>query len=120
MRPRLGRHSLVLLRETWARARLRVVRGPKAGDVELASAPPQALDVSCIVFSKDRLMKLETCLRTIIGNAPYRGSVTVVYRATTAAYRRGYAMLDFGERVEMVEPGRRLRVDRARCAGRRG
>jgi hypothetical protein len=97
----------VLPRETWARARLRAARGQRPGDlvVELPSAPPHALEVSCIVFSKDRPMQLEACLRTIIGNAPYRGSVTVIHRATSATYRRGYEMLDFGERVEMVDQG---------------
>jgi hypothetical protein len=70
-----------------------------------SAAPATTVDLDCIVFSKDRPMQLDACLRSISRDAPYRGSITVVYRATTDRFRRGYAELETDARVRLHSQG---------------
>jgi hypothetical protein len=95
------------LREAWARARLRAPSVPMPNVTRLGtvrdpeSAPTEGV-VECIVFSKDRPMQLDACLRSIVRHAPYRGSITVVYRATSDRFRQGYGMVKADSRVRLV------------------
>jgi len=83
----------------WANGRVRVSRGAtsaQAQDLRSAfevAATADSIDVDCIIFSKDRPMQLDACLRSIGRHAPYRGTVTVIYETTSDRYRRGYAEL---------------------------
>jgi hypothetical protein len=64
------------------------------------------LAVNCIVFSKDRAMQLDACLRSIQSLAPYgAGPIVVIYLATTDEFADGYRLLDLGGRVLLVEQG---------------
>lgn len=47
-------------------------------------------------------MQLDALLRSLLRRAPYRGSITVVYSATTDLFRDGYAQLDTEARVRLV------------------
>ena len=47
-------------------------------------------------------MQLDALLRSLVRRAPYHGSITVVYRATTSRFRDGYSQLDLGTRVRLV------------------
>jgi hypothetical protein len=76
-----------------------------------STSPSATVDVDCVVFSKDRPMQLDACLRSILRHAPYRGSITVVYRATTERFRQGYAQLDVDTRVRLVPQGADFRTD---------
>jgi hypothetical protein len=76
-----------------------------------STSPRDTIDVDCIVFSKDRPMQLDACLRSILRHAPYRGSVTVVYLATTERFRQGYAELQPGTGVRLVPQGTDFRAD---------
>ncbi len=50
-------------------------------------------------------MQLEACLRSIERHAPYTGSITVIYRATTESFRKGYAQIPRDGRARLVEQG---------------
>ena len=56
-------------------------------------------------------MQLDACLRSIVRHAPYQGSITVVYRATTELSRQGYAQLETDERVQLIRQGDDFRGD---------
>ena len=98
-------------RNTWARAR---VAGLRLRHVDLRSAlatvgeSSAALDaplsVNCVVFSKDRAMQLDACLRSIARLAPYDGPIFVLYRATSPAFAESYRLLarETHERVRLV------------------
>lgn len=75
------------------------------------AASESAATVSCLVFSKDRPMQLDACLRSILRHAPYRGSLTVLYRASTERFRRGYEQLETDSRVLLVEQSRDFRAN---------
>jgi hypothetical protein len=72
---------------------------------ETLEAPAGSVAVDCVVFSKDRAMQLDACLRSIERHAPYEGPVTVVYRATSPAFAEGYRSLELAERVRLVAQG---------------
>jgi hypothetical protein len=65
----------------------------------------------CVVFSKDRAMQLDACLRSIERFAPYDGPITVIYTATTPAFAAGYGLLAPGPRVRLVAQGDDFRRD---------
>jgi hypothetical protein len=67
--------------------------------------------VTCIVFSKDRAMQLDACLRSIKRYAPYIGPIVVVYRTTTSSFEAGYATLDRGERTTLMRQSSSFRAD---------
>jgi hypothetical protein len=67
--------------------------------------------VNCIVFSKDRAMQLDACLRSIESSAPYSGTITVIYVATSDGFAAGYRLLDLGERVRLVAQSDDFRSD---------
>ena len=92
-------------RGAWARARLQARR--PADPARLSIPPPGTapLRLNCIVFSRDRPMQLDACLRSIERNAPYDGPITVVYRATDDRFEAGYRALAAGERVRLVREG---------------
>ena len=85
------------LREGWARLRISLRRGGRRGEapspLPLEGEPAEHLAVNCIVFSKNRPMQLDALLRTLGSRAPYGGSITVIYRASGAEYKRGYEPL---------------------------
>jgi hypothetical protein len=59
-----------------------------------------------VVFSKDRAMQLDACLRSIANFAPYAGSVTVIYKATTENFAAAYDAIETPENVELLEESR--------------
>jgi hypothetical protein len=76
-----------------------------------AAEPTRTVDCDCVVFSRDRPMQLDACLRSIARHAPYRGTITVVYRATTDRFRRGYARLETSAGVRLLEQGEDFKAD---------
>lgn len=117
MKPTLRDRALGT-REMWARARVAAGRARRrAGAEPLASSPETEgskaarLPVNCIVFSKNRAMQLDACLRSIERLAPYKGPIVVVYLATTPRFADGYEMLDSGARVRLVEQGEDFQRD---------
>jgi hypothetical protein len=69
------------------------------------------MPINCIVFSKDRAMQLDACLRSIERSAPYAGQIVVVYHATTPEFAKGYRMLDPGDSVRLVPQSNDFRGD---------
>jgi hypothetical protein len=67
--------------------------------------------VNCVVFSKNRPMQLEACLRSIARYAPYDGPVVVVYKATTPEFEEGYRLLVVGEGVRLIPQSEDFRRD---------
>jgi hypothetical protein len=59
-----------------------------------------------VVFSKDRAMQLDACLKSIANFAPYAGPVTVIYKATTQNFAAAYHAIETPENVELVEESR--------------
>lgn len=95
-------------RELWARFRVSALRArtsvkPNEGQyLKAGGAGTSPLSVNCIVFSKDRAMQLDACLRSIERSAPYTGPIAVVYKATTQEFAEGYRLLDLGDRARLV------------------
>jgi hypothetical protein len=99
-------------RGAWTRLRIAAARtsathaGARVADaLGAAREAVGGLRASCIVFSKDRPMQLDACLRSIERFAPYKGGVTVLYRATTGEFARGYALVEASCRARLVEQG---------------
>lgn len=100
-----GMPSVSAARSAWARRRSSRI------DVDAALRSVHDLEtdvvgelaVTCIVVSKDRAMQLDACLRSIEQFARYDGPIVVIYRATTPEFASGYALLDAGERVQLVD-----------------
>jgi len=46
--------------------------------------------VDALVFSRDRPLQLEACLRSLYLNAPQVAKATVIYKATSDRYQEGY------------------------------
>ena len=95
-------------RDLWARARVATGQARKGIAPLPGLITPESdarLAVNCVVFSKDRAMQLDACLRSIELLAPYSGPIVVVYLATTADFANGYRRLPSGERVRFVEQG---------------
>lgn len=67
--------------------------------------------VNCIVFSKNRAMQLDACLRTIEMSAPYTGEIVVIFLATTPEFADGYGLLAGRDRVRLVAQGDSLQRD---------
>jgi hypothetical protein len=100
----------------WARIRLAVGRARTRATPTPATAPEvalgaQPLPVNCIVFSKDRAMQLDACLRSIESWAPYAGPITVVYKATTPEFSAAYHSLDLADGVRLVAESNDFRSD---------
>jgi hypothetical protein len=55
-----------------------------------------------VVFSKDRAMQLDACLRSIQRFAPYSGPITVLYVATTHEFLAGYQAIELDGSVRLV------------------
>jgi hypothetical protein len=55
-----------------------------------------------VVFSKNRALQLDACLRSIERFAPYAGPVVVLYTASEDAFELGYRELAVPERVTLV------------------
>ena len=49
--------------------------------------------IDCLVFSRDRPMQLDACLRSLAENAPQVRRPVVIYRGTSHAYREGYRIV---------------------------
>lgn len=93
---------IVGARNSWAEARIRAARGAGEPPPFPASRDDDRPPVTCIVFSKDRAMQLDACLRSIERLSPYGGPIVVIYRATNPAFGEGYEALDVGPRVRLV------------------
>ena len=104
-------------RGLWAGTRVAIVRARRPAISFIPAAPQTAgtdaspLAVNCIVFSKDRAMQLDLCLRSIERFAPYSGPIVVVYRATTRAFSNGYRALATNGHVRLVEQSDNFRRD---------
>jgi hypothetical protein len=61
-----------------------------------------ATSVNCILFSKDRAMQLEACLRSIKRYAPYEGPIRVIYKASDELYAQAYSSLGGLDRVQLI------------------
>lgn len=101
------------MRAAWARRRASsldveaVFRAiPEVDDATSALVP-----VNSIVFSKDRAMQLDACLRSIARFSPNEGPVIVIYKATTPEFARGYELLNPGDRVRLVAESDDFRRD---------
>jgi hypothetical protein len=69
------------------------------------------LDVNCIVFSKDRALQLDACLRSIERHAPYGGSTVVIYLATNPQFLQGYELLAVSEGTRLLPQSADFRRD---------
>ncbi len=69
------------------------------------------LPVRCIVFSKDRPMQLDACLRSIERFAPYCGHVVVLYKSSTSDFSDGYSMVAAATAAEFVAQSHDFRRD---------
>lgn len=102
----------IALRFAAARASLLVHAGADPPRLpSAASSNSGSLQVNCVVFSKNRAMQLEACLRSIERFAPYSGPVIVVYKATSPEFREGYRLLVTGERVRLAPQSDDFRRD---------
>jgi hypothetical protein len=96
-------------RTKWRSARIAVQRvshramAPYLDDLvaEAARSNEATLPVNCIVFSRDRAMQLDACLRSINRFAPYTGQVTVISKATAPEFDEAYRLLHPGPRVRL-------------------
>lgn len=92
--------------ERWTRLRVRSSLFRVPAPPALAEPPAtETLDVRCVVFSKDRAMQLDACLRSIDLYAPYTGPIAVIYTASTPDFEEGYRQLERSERVHLVREG---------------
>jgi hypothetical protein len=74
--------------------------------------PAQRLPViTCIIFSKDRAMQLDACLRSIERYAPYLGPILVIYHATSPKFEAGYNGLDYGPRATLIRQSEDFKRD---------
>jgi len=100
-------------RGAWARYRLMRAESQPAGP----GLPPRddpdtgTLAVNCVVFSMDRAMQLDACLRSIERNAPYTGRITVVFRGTSERFAGAYRLLEPGANVRLVPQSGDFRRD---------
>jgi hypothetical protein len=67
--------------------------------------------INCVIFSKDRAMQLDACLRSIERLGPYAGPIAVVWKATTPEFGEGYRLLDLGRRVRLIPQSDDFRRD---------
>ena len=103
----------------WSRVRVAAKRAPSAPELRatLESFLPvqpkmtQQPQVNCIVFSKDRAMQLDACLRSIHKFAPYGGPITVIFRASTVEFSEGYRLLSTRTDARWVRESGDLRRD---------
>ena len=70
--------------------------------LEAAAAGDASARVNCVVFSKNRAMQLDACLRSIERFAPYDARVTAVYTTTDAGFAEGYDLLTPPPGVHLV------------------
>lgn len=68
-------------------------------------ASKHSLPINCVVFSKDRAMQLDACLRSIAAFAPYEGRISVIFKATTTEFGQAYRLLSLPNGVTLVEQG---------------
>jgi hypothetical protein len=69
------------------------------------SQPKAVPAINCIIFSKDRAMQLDACLRTIETLAPYEGPITVIYASSSSEFDAAYRSIEFGKRVRLHAEG---------------
>src|SRR5713226_4725989 len=100
-------------RSAWTQLRvsvrhpLRVTRAPELSE----GRESEIASVSAVVFSKNRAMQLDACLRSIEAFAPYTGRIVVIYRATSREFKAGYQSLRLGARAVLVEETSDFRRD---------
>src|SRR5438034_6463159 len=105
-----GRASV---RNAWTRLRLHTQHQRRSTD---EPAMPEAevaglSSATAIVFSKDRAMQLDACLRSIEAFAPYSGRVLIIYRATTPAFEAGYRSIELSSTADLIEETSEFRQD---------
>jgi hypothetical protein len=105
-------------RDRWARLRVAALRARTTSSQRLATPSLDAagsevtpLSVNSIVFSKDRAMQLDACLRSIELWAPYTGPISVIYQTTSDLFATGYQLLDLSERVRLIRQSDDFRND---------
>lgn len=95
------------IRSRWARLRVRAmalgrVAAPSLGAARFTPRDSSAPEVNCVVFSKNRAMQLDACLRSIERFAPFSGPISVLYCATTPDFARAYEQLKTGARTALI------------------
>jgi hypothetical protein len=71
----------------------------------------ERLHVNCIVFSKDRAMQLDACLRSIERFSGYRGDIIVIFKATSRGFEDGYQLLSGTTSARLFSQRRDLKVE---------
>jgi hypothetical protein len=99
-------------RDAWSRVRVATARARRTTGVtsrtqlqlanDAARAAPRSVTVNCVVFSKDRAMQLDACLRSIMRYAPYDGPILVIYKASSEQFAQAYRSLDSTDGVRLV------------------
>jgi hypothetical protein len=99
--------------DSWADRRVALKQAREHLDLQplLAGLPAPVTSLTCVVFSKDRAMQLDACLRSIESYAPYTGPIVVVYAASTTRFAEGYERLEHSDRVRLALQGSDLKTD---------
>ena len=97
-------------RGAWASARVVAQRRKTRVPLTIPEQAP-TLPVRCIVFSKDRPMQLDACLRSIERFARYGGPVAVLYAASTPDFAEAYRMVAARAKAEFVSQSQDFRRD---------
>jgi hypothetical protein len=114
---RRSRRWYVRGRNAWSRFRIALRGRHPDPDLHLVSLvrsrrpSTQTLTINCVVFSKDRAMQLDACVRSINDKAPYDGRIKVIYLATTQPTSAGYLALERADRVDLVPQSDDFRRD---------
>jgi hypothetical protein len=92
--------------ERWTRLRVRtsLLLEPTLPAVPKPPGSERA-EPHCVVFSKDRAMQLDACLRSIEQYAPYPREIAVIYTASTPAFEEAYKRIEPSDRVRLVREG---------------
>lgn len=98
------------VRAAWASARMVAKRAKPSGPFVIPERV-QTLPVRCIVFSKDRPMQLDACVRSIRRFAPYDGPVFVLYKASTSDFADAYRIVAAEAPAELVPQSKDFRLD---------
>jgi len=107
-------------RDKWTRIRVVWAKNRRPDDhaeafqrlrLEAGRAVLGARPLNCIVFSKDRAMQLEACVRSIDRYAPYEGPIHVIYKASSEPYAQAYRSLGANSRTRLIPESDNFRSD---------
>jgi hypothetical protein len=97
--------SASALRVHWSgvRVALRSLTSAPDAHAALPSSPDgrARLAATAVVFSKDRALQLDACLRSIERFAPYDGPIAVLYATSDDQFEQGYRELELPDRVTL-------------------